>query len=308
MKQTLVNLFSTHKEDFFLHLLSEIGVSQCTFSAYKSDLFLFLSWIVEQPTDNITSLYAYIKRYIMSIGNKCTASTLSRKISVLKSYYKFLATHKYIQYARCNWQHLLPKKVPPIPRILSQHEIQEWFNHMVDSNTKDYVKFRDYVMMKLLYAGGIRISELINITINDIDENKIWIRCGKGAKDRVVLINSCTLQLIDRYIDLWRNQINYNKTSVLFLSKYGHKLNRQSVYKRVVKWGRTLKLSWVTPHSFRHAYATHLLQNGMSLPVLQHLLGHKAISSTDRYLHIIGKEMKHTFEKIHPRQSMRNEI
>lgn len=279
-------------EDYnFLEYIKTKGFSGHTYDNYKKDLMSFFSFFPNKKTKEIT--VSDIRNYIRSLYNKkYLASTISRHISTLKSFYKYLENEGIIQ----NNPMILisnPKKEKLLPNYLNYEDLEKLLN-TPDINTKNGL--RDALILEMLYSTGIRVSELVNIKIEDINfsEKKILI-FGKGRKERIVFYGSNLEILLNKYLEKHRE--NY-----LFTNTKNGKLNERTVREIVSTNAKKAHINVkVTPHTLRHTYATHMLNDGADLKSVGDLLGHENLSTTQIYTHVSNERLRSVYLNAHPR-------
>ena len=272
----------------------ERGLSKNTIDSYKYDLKEFDLYF----NKNITNLtYNDIQNYLDYISNK-SARTTAHHITVLNAFYKFLLDEKIINSNPC--ENIVNTKIPrKLPNYLTEEEI----NNLLDIKLETPYDYRNKAMLELLYATGLRISELINLKINDIDYNECFLRVfGKGKKERIVPIGDIALKYLSIYTNKYRNEILGNTISdYLFISNAKKNITRQGFFKILKKESSRAGIKKiVSPHVLRHSFATHLLSNGADLRIIQELLGHENIITTEIYAHLINEKLKDDYSN-HPR-------
>ena len=272
----------------------ERGLSKNTIESYKYDLKEFDLYF----NKNITNLtYNDIQNYLDYISNK-SARTTAHHITVLNAFYKFLLEEKIIKSNPC--ENIVNTKIPrKLPNYLTEEEI----NNLLDIKLETPYDYRNKAMLELLYATGLRISELINLKINDIDYNECFLRVfGKGKKERIVPIGDIALKYLSIYTNKYRNEILVNTISdYLFISNAKKNITRQGFFKILKKESSRAGIKKVvSPHVLRHSFATHLLSNGADLRIIQELLGHENIITTEIYAHLINEKLKDDYTN-HPR-------
>ena len=287
---------------FIEYLEYEKGYSKKTIISYEKDLELFNNFLKENKITNINYIdYNTIRKYLSFLhDNKYEASSISRKISALRSFFKYSLKEKYI---KSNPMTLIsnPKKEKKLPKYLKYEEIEKLLNS-IDIEEKEGI--RNKLIIELLYSTGIRVSELVNIKIKDIKikENQINI-LGKGNKERIVLFGNKAKESIKLYIDTYKELFKGNiYDSYLLINNKGKQLTTNKIeliVKEVLKKS-SLKLN-ISPHTLRHTFATHLLNEGCDLLAVQELLGHDSISATQVYTHITNDKLKDVYLKCHPR-------
>lgn len=287
----------------FLDYIKNIrGYSEHTIRSYKIDLNNYYNFCYKQyPNKDILSLnHSAIQNYLQSLTkNKLSAKTLARRLATIKSFYNYLIINDYVD---INIAKLVktPKINKALPHFLSLKEASELLKLPIGNNAKCY---RDRLILILFYVTGVRISELIKIKIKDINFNKSYIYInGKGNKDRVVILGLVALQALKTHLNYKKDK---NNSTYLFpgmrkSTKIKH-ISSEAVYKIVKSYLKIIsddeKLS---PHSLRHSFATHMLDNGADLIAIKDLLGHSSLSSTQVYTHLQQKKIKKVYRNSHP--------
>ena len=279
----------------FLHI--EKGLSPNTVKSYQSDLSIFLKWLsgnCDSSFKNTKSedIELFIK-HLFQLGFKST--TINRKISSIKAFYVYLKKQKLIDTIPTE-DIIVPKQEKNLPKSISEKEVETLLNSINGSNN---IELRDKAMMELLYATGVRVSELVSIKLNDIDFNRRVIRViGKGSKERLVPFGEKAFIALNNYLALRENRI----TKEIFLSNRGTGITRISFWNRVKFYLNRCGLSIeISPHTLRHAFATHILNRGADLRSVQMLLGHSDLSTTQIYTHIAKQRLSDVLKKHHPR-------
>lgn len=294
----------TYLKDFLSYLEVERNFSSHTIRAYSSDITAFLLWLDEKSLTKIK--YSNIKEYLLFIYKfNYSKTTLSRKISAIRTFYKYLYRER-ITASNPVVGINSPKKQKKLPEVLSEQEIEQILNQ-VDISTP--AGFRNRTILELLYATGMRISELCSLTFQNLNlgNNEITV-FGKGQKERIVLISLRAKNFLEDYINTARvlvakgYEVNQNPDSPLFINNTGYKLQPQTVRMVLRKIMQELRLPKnVTPHKFRHSFATKMLDNGADLRIVQELLGHASITNTQIYTHVTSQKLQQTYEYAHPR-------
>ena len=279
----------------FLHI--EKGLSPNTVKSYQSDLSIFLKWLSSNCNSSFKNtksedIELFIK-HLFQLGFKST--TINRKISSIKTFYIYLKKQKLIDIIPTE-NIIVPKQEKNLPKSISEKEVENLLNSINGSNN---IELRDKAMMELLYATGVRVSELVNIKLNDIDFNRRVIRViGKGSKERLVPFGEKAFIALNNYLALRENRI----TKEIFLSNRGTGITRISFWNRVKFYLNRCGLSIeISPHTLRHAFATHILNRGADLRSVQMLLGHSDLSTTQIYTHIAKQRLSDVLKKHHPR-------
>lgn len=247
-----------------------------------------------------------IRRFMAALSDKqYCKSTTARKLATLRSFYKFLVKRNYVT-ANPVTTIKTPKQEKRLPRFLEFEEVQKLLNTPQSDN---WLGVRDRAILETLYSTGMRVSELVGLNLEDVDflGEVIHIR-GKGKKERIAPIGSKALQSIQQYIE-YRNKRMQNDggfdSKVLFANKHGKRLSTRSVRRKMDKYLRQAGLDpAISPHTLRHSFATHMLNNGADLRSVQELLGHQSLSTTQIYTHVTTGKMKQVYDGAHPRDGM----
>ena len=287
-------------DSFLTNLQLEKGLSSNTIKAYSNDCYAFSDWSQKQEFDILNLKEDQIRKYIKHFQSlELSHSTINRKLSSLKHFFLFLHKKKIISFNPIS-SFSGPKNIKPLPKSMSIKDVNSLI-HAPDSNT--FVGLRDRAMLELLYATGVRISELINLQYTNIDLNRSLIKVmGKGGKERMIPFGDNALSWLRDYIDYRRKNNLSLHSRDFFISQQGRRITRQAFWHRIkcylLKTGLSLDIS---PHTLRHAFATHLLNNGADLRSVQMLLGHSDLSTTQIYTHIAKQRLSEMVKKHHPR-------
>ena len=286
--------------DFLCFLGSERGLSQNTLKAYKRDLLLLQKHLTKLSVKDLSSVEeSHIISLLEWMQKKLYASaSIYRLLMSVKMFFRFLRDESIVSK---NPTKLLetPKLWQIIPDVLSEQELTELFC-TVDPVSE--IGARDLAIFETLYATGIRVSELCQLNVEDVAKDSIKV-FGKGRKERIVPIAKSSLKILDQYLQTYRNLSTKDSIHIpLFLSKSGKRIDRITVYNRLKFYAKKAGISKnLSPHTFRHTFATHLLDHGADLRVIQEMLGHADISTTDRYTHISRASLANRFDAFHPR-------
>jgi len=289
-------------ERYLNYLLIERGVAQNTLEAYGRDLQRYLAFIAQKGLSHIKDATPeIIVEYLVLIKNEgLSANSMNRALAALRGFYKYLLMEKLIeQTPLANIE--LAKVWMRLPDTISKEEMKVI---LAQPGDKTPAALRDTAMLELLYATGIRVSELINLTMNSINWQVGFLTVmGKGSKERIVPIGKTAYDCVRVYVDKARPQLMQKKsTEVLFLNRFGGKFSRQGFWKMVIRYSSKAGLiKKVHPHTFRHSFASHLLEGGADLRTVQVMLGHADISTTQIYTHITRDRLKEIHQKYHPR-------
>lgn len=282
------------------YLEFERKLSENTINSYKNDLKDFDIYFKGQ-IKNI--LYKDIQKYLETINNLNTRS-IAHHITVINSLFNFLVDEKIIDNNPCT--NIASPKIPKkLPNYLTEEEI----NKLLDIRLITPYDYRNKAMLELLYGTGLRITELVNLKITDIDINNCFIRVfGKGKKERIVPLSDITIKYLNIYINEYRNIILKDKVSdYLFISNACTNISRQAFFKIIKKECQRCGIEkQVSPHVLRHSFATHLLKHGADLRIIQELLGHEDISTTQIYAHLVNEKLKEDYNN-HPRNKISEE-
>lgn len=288
--------------DFLEYLSVERGLAKNTISAYNQDLKGYISYLRKANIESIQETQqSNIVSYLLLMQKDSKAgSTISRTCAAIKSFYKFLFREHIISSNPADNLNT-PKLEHRLPKVLSAEEIKTLFCQPDMSNP---LGIRDRSMLELLYATGMRISELLSLSTDSINLETGFLRCiGKGSKERIVPINSSAIKYLKLYLNDAREKIlNGRESKVLYLNRLGKPMTRQGFWKILKKYSKKAGITKkITPHLFRHSFATHLLENGADLRSVQEMLGHADISTTQVYTHITRNKIKEVYDKTHPR-------
>lgn len=277
-------------QSFMIFISSEKGLCKNTILAYSRDLQSFQKYLnmnfKEIGQDDIIGYLSHMKAGYSS-------SSIYRAFVTIKVFYRFLKKEGFVNVDPTSLFDF-PKVWQLIPSVLTYEEVDKLLQ-MPDVNC--LVGARDRAILELLYATGVRVSEMTDLKIRDLTDQFVWVR-GKGRKERIVPVGKRALDAIDHYL------INYRKceNEYLFLGKSGKKLNRVTVWMRIKLYAKRASISKnISPHTLRHSFATHLLENGADIRLIQDMLGHADIATTDRYTHISQSHLKKAFKNFHPR-------
>ncbi|MFL2713350.1 MAG: site-specific tyrosine recombinase XerD [Gammaproteobacteria bacterium] len=282
---------------FFDYLYIEKGLSQNTVQAYETDILSFLNWLTKTPNINYLNLKEdNINKYIAYLfKSKLKSSSVNRKISSLKSLYLYLIKKNILKNSPIS-EVITPKKEKYLPSSMSEDEVDRLLK---SPDTSNKIEKRDKAMIEMLYATGMRISELVNLKLTDVDLQRCVAKVfGKGKKERLIPFGEAALEALSDYI----SDRDKSVSKEIFLSNRGKKLSRVAFWQRIKIYliRENLKNS-ISPHTLRHAFATHLLNRGADLRSVQLLLGHSDLSTTQIYTHIAKQRLSEVLKKHHPR-------
>ena len=291
----------SNKEDsnlrsFLNYLLVDKGLSNNTVKAYEADISSFFQWLDNEDLKYKNLQEDHINQYISFLfQRKMRSSSVNRKISSIKSFYIFLVKRNFLKNSPLN-DLVTPKQEKYLPESMSEAEVDKLLNSPDVSNK---IENRDKAMIEMLYATGMRISELVNLKMTDVDMKRCVVKVfGKGSKERLVPFGETALDSLRSYL----NEREQSSSKEIFLSNRGKKMTRVAFWQRVKIYliRENLKNS-ISPHTLRHAFATHLLNRGADLRSVQLLLGHSDLSTTQIYTHIAKQRLSDVLKKHHPR-------
>ncbi|HHN64982.1 MAG TPA: tyrosine recombinase XerC [Nitrospirae bacterium] len=279
--------------EFLRYMEIERNASSHTLRAYRRDIETFLS-TVKTPLDEIdaSDIRGFIARRLRDGKNK---TTVSRQLATLRSFFRFLHREGYI---RKNPARLIPnpKTERRLPRFLT---VDETFQLVEKPTDLGFLPIRNRAILELLYGCGLRVSELVTLSLDDINLREALIRVkGKRRKERIVPMGSKAVEALKEYM-IERSLLKKESTA-LFLNRSGRPLSDRSIRKIVRKYAIQIGLSNVSPHTLRHSFATHLLQGGADLRTIQELLGHSSLSSTQVYTHLDLTHLMDVYDRAHP--------
>ena len=285
---------------FLEFLQNEKKLSDNTLQSYKRDITQYQNYLEENGINYAKVLKEDIKaylNYLKQIGKK--ASTISRNLASIRSFYQFLIRNKKIKNDPTE-DVQAPKIEKRVPSVLTAQEVELLLEQPKDIDLKGT---RDKAMLEFAYATGMRVTEIINLNIEDVDFDAEYVICRVGSKQRNIPLGSLSLKALKEYIDEARPILIKNeKEKALFVNVNGQRLTRQGFWKIVKYYKEQAHIAKdITPHVLRHSFATHLLQNGADLKAIQTMLGHSDISSTQVYMQFQDPGLKDIYQKAHPR-------
>lgn len=282
------------------YLKTERRYSQKTITSYYGDLVEYDDFIKNNCIEILDINYDVVNRYLKYLyEKKISKSSISRKLSSIRGLYNYLIRENIVSINYFN-EVSNPKKDLYLPRFLKREELDKIFSVC---DNKNPIEQRDTLVMELLYATGLRVSELVNIKVANIDQKNRTIKVlGKGSKERIVIFNNHTKEAMDIYLREGYKTFNKEGSQYLILNKYGNKLSERYVRNIVDKFVRKAGLNIkIGPHTLRHTFATDMLENGSDLMTVKELLGHESLNTTSIYTHVTNEHIKKTFELAHPR-------
>jgi integrase/recombinase XerD len=289
-------------DQFINFLVVEKGLSQKTIESYSGDLARFFEFLKDENVSNISDADTpLILKHLISLRKAgLSPKSCARHLVTLRGFYKFLVQEKVLEYDPAKLIDL-PKSGLKLPDVLSPEEVNLILK--TPDTTKPLGK-RNAAMLELIYAAGLRVSELIHVKMLDVNLEACFVHIlGKGSRERVVPIGRCAKEKIDDYIQYARPLLlKTNISPYLFVARAGKPMTRQGFWKLLKQYAVQAGIKKkITPHSFRHSFASHLLEGGADLRSVQVMLGHVDISTTQIYTHVAREHLKQMHEKFHPR-------
>ncbi|MBP3059240.1 tyrosine recombinase [Texas Phoenix palm phytoplasma] len=293
---------------FEFYISKELSLSKNTVNSYLIDIKQYLNFLSNSL--NIKEIQKITKKNIseflknISQKNLISSRSLARKIIAIKKFHSFLFLEKEVK-SNIALFFKTPKYNKNLPSVLSLEEVLLFFKKIPKNN--NWINLRNRCIFELMYDSGLRISELLNLKLSNLDFNQNYIKIlGKGSKERIVPLTKNSEKIINKYLEIRKKIFHKEKIiNFLFINSKGNRLSRQGCYKIFKKITKlaNLKINCF-PHTLRHSFATHLLENGLDLRILQKILGHEDISNTQIYTHISQKHIKKIYQKCHPRAKL----
>jgi len=296
---------------FLEHLIVEKGFSRNTWEAYRNDLEQFEQFLEERLNGQAAGGPPWLavdlnllNQYIADLRDRkgYRDTTTARKVAAIKSFFSFLLLNGDISEDPTEALGS-PRIGRTLPKCLSEDDVTRLLDVAAKAGTPEGT--RDATILELLYATGLRVSELVSLNVSDIDFEEAYIRCwGKGSKERLVYLYPKAVAELRQYLGSARRSLlgSHKGENALFVNHRGERLTRQWVWSILKTYSKKANIDeGITPHTLRHSFATHLLQNGASLRHVQELLGHSSISTTQVYTHLTNHHLRQEYEKSHPR-------
>jgi integrase/recombinase XerC len=289
-------------EGFLQYLRAEKNCSEHTLQNYSKDILQFMDFIEKQQIDDFLEVsYLNVRTYLAKLNDQQYAKrSVARKLSAMRSFYLHLLREGVLKVNPFSYIKT-PKQDKKLPQFMYMEQMKEMLN-APDAGTP--IGLRDQALMETLYASGMRVSELVQLNLTSIDlSNGIVLVFGKGSKERYVPLGEHAIQAIKAYLQLGRSKLLHRKEEeALFLNYTGGRLTDRSVRRVLDKYIKQLaNLNHVSPHTFRHTFATHMLEAGADLRSVQELLGHVNLSTTQIYTHVTKDHLQSIYNKAHPR-------
>lgn len=289
--------------DFIDYLKLERRNSKNTYMSYKRDLNDYILFLNQRHIDKVEDIKNVdIVKYIEFLSkNKLKETSIARKLTAIKNFHKYLFAKEYVKEDVSSTTER-PKLKKKLPNVLSVDEV----SNLLDIKLDTVFDYRNKAMIELLYGTGLRISELLDLKIFDIDFENCILRCiGKGSKERIIPVGEYIMYYLNLYLERRRLLLKGKNCDYLFLNSRGERLSRFSFFKILKKILKEKNINKdVSPHSLRHSFATHLLEGGADLRSIQELLGHSDIATTKIYTHISNKKVEEDYKDFHPRSKI----
>ncbi|MCO4781350.1 MAG: site-specific tyrosine recombinase XerD [Candidatus Cloacimonetes bacterium] len=289
-------------DEFMQFIRMEKGLSANTQEAYSNDIVQWLNFLDSVDLEEKDAIFEYL-HFLKEAGLSVTS--VSRKITSLRMLYAFLVSNKYIKESPVDAIEL-PKLPKYLPHCLSIDEV----TNLIDATDYNKASIRDRALLEVLYGCGLRVSELTGLNVSDIEFREGFLKCfGKGSKERWIPLGKMALEALSNYVRSERNLLlKVNSEKALFLNRRGKRISRIAIWKMVQKVAQVSGLEKeISPHTFRHSFATHMLDSGADLRVVQELLGHASLTTTQIYTHVSKEQLYKVYQNYHPRNQKQYE-
>ncbi len=286
--------------EYLTYCRVEKGLAGNSIDSYGTDLGRLNGWAAKQDLDLLALTRQDLREWLIDLGTeKLSENSKRRLISAVRGFYKFLMFDGHVTKNPAE-DLVAPQKGVYLPRFLNQTEI-EMLLRTPDTSTE--TGLRDRAILELMYASGLRVSEAVDLKINDVDiDSGIATTTGKGNKTRRVPVGASAIEWLKSYLSA-RRKIENIEIDNMFVTPTGSSINRQAIHAFIVEYAEKCGLDGVSPHTLRHSFATHLVQNNADIRSVQQMLGHADISTTQIYTHITSVQMKKNYDRFHPRAS-----
>ncbi|MBI4801087.1 MAG: tyrosine recombinase [Elusimicrobia bacterium] len=288
-------------EAFYRYLTLERGLSRNTCLAYAGDLKAFLDHCAALKSDPLKTDAHFIEEYLWALrsGKKLKASSIFRKTEALRSFYRFMMLEGKLS-ADPTRNFKAPRLAQRVPKFISGRDMEKLLSFPARDK---FARMRTVAAIELLYAAGLRISELLALRLEAVNAQQGWLRVfGKGAKERIVPVHKAALETLKKYLDLRQAKFGGRAAAAeIFVNRDGRSLSRVQLWKDIAKLGKEAEAAIeIHPHLFRHTFASHLVQGGADLRAVQEMLGHSSLNTTQIYSHVEKSGVKAAHEKFHP--------
>ena len=294
---------ATPLDSYLRHLTLERGLSKNTLSAYRNDLEKYFGFLEKRARDPLSATSKDVEDFSLDIASALSASSRARLLASLRGYHKFLVLEN--QRNDDPTKRLRsPKLAMRLPKALSQQEVMQLIEASgpaPDDESADYLRLRNRALVELMYSTGSRVSEIVGLDLDEVDDSGLMRVRGKGSKERLVPVGSYAKAALDAYLVRSRPVLSARGSArALFLNQRGARLSRQSIWEIIQKAAEGLGKE-VSPHSLRHSFATHLLEGGADVRVVQELLGHASVTTTQIYTMVSVDTLREVYLAAHPR-------
>lgn len=289
-------------DEFIYYLAVERGLAENTMVSYRTDLAGYIAFCRKHGLDSLErtgkdTIMSYL--FQLQLDGRSPA-TISRHLAAVRTFYRYVVSEGFLS-KDPSVDLESPKSAQKLPRVLTVEEVDLLLGQPL---TGEPAGIRDKAMLELLYATGIRVSELVSLDLEHIHLENGFIRCfGKGSKERMVPLGDVAARYLGEYLAQGRSKlIKTGHVDALFVNQHGRRLTRQGFWKIIKKYAQKAKIEMeITPHTIRHSFATHLLENGADIRSVQEMLGHADISTTQIYTHLTRRKLKEVYNRSHPR-------
>ncbi len=294
---------SSPLESYLRHLTLERGLSKNTLAAYRNDLDKYFEFLERRSSDPVAASAKDLEEFSISVASSLSASSRARLMASLRGYHKFLVMEN-LRVDDPTKRLRAPKLALRLPKALSQQEVMQLIEASgpaPEDESADYLRLRNRAIVELMYSTGARVSEIVNLDLDEVDDSGLMRVRGKGSKERLVPVGSYAKAALDAYLVRSRPTLAARGAArALFLNMRGNRLSRQSIWEIIQKAAAGLEKE-VSPHSLRHSFATHLLEGGADVRVVQELLGHASVTTTQIYTMVSVDTLREVYLAAHPR-------
>ena len=294
---------SSPLESYLRHLTLERGLSKNTLAAYKNDLDKYFQFLEQRSLDPVAAGAKDLEEFSISVASSLSASSRARLIASLRGYHKFLVMEN-LRVDDPTKRLRAPKLALRLPKALSQPEVMQLIEASgpdPEDESADYLRLRNRAIVELMYSTGARVSEIVSLDLDEVDDSGLMRVRGKGSKERLVPVGSYAKAALDAYLVRSRPALAAKGVArALFVNQRGNRLSRQSIWEIIQKAAAGLEKE-VSPHSLRHSFATHLLEGGADVRVVQELLGHASVTTTQIYTMVSVDTLREVYLAAHPR-------
>lgn len=289
----------TAVNDFINYCIFEKGLSDKTRESYQNDLDVYMKFLVNKGCLNVSDISDEdIREFLKIRSEKEKTTTIAHNLTVIKNFHEYLVKEGLVKKDASEFIER-PKLRKSLPKTLSMEDVDK----LLDIELKTVFDYRNKAMLELMYGTGLRVSELVNLTVNDLDFNNCLIRVmGKGSKEREIPLGEYSIYYLELYLEKRESMLKNRSCDKLFLNNHGLGMTRQGFFKNLKELLRSKGLNEdVSPHTLRHSFATHLLNRGADLRSIQEMLGHSDISTTKIYTHVSDEKVMNDYNMYHPR-------